>query len=984
MSKISRPTFLQIILSLLIFNLQFHGNSQTTMDPEQAILLKLKQHWSNPPSIKHWTSSSPTNTTSIHCTWPEIACAGGSVTGLSLLDKNITGTIPPFICDLQSLTLLDLQNNNIPGLFPTVLYNCSKLQTLDLSLNRFVGPIPGDVNRLSSRLRDLNLAYNNFNGDIPASIGRLSELRTLQIHLNEFNGTFPQEIGNLSNLESLWMAFNEFSPSMIPSSFTELKKLKSLWLSTANLIGKIPETIGNSTALKLLDLSANQLTGNIPSGLFLLRNLTTLHLQRNKLSGEIPRSVEALNLDMIDLSENELIGTIPDDFGKLTKLQGLALFSNQLSGEVPESIGRLPALQVIQCFSNYLSGELPPDFGIYSMLREFQVASNGFIGRLPENLCANGVLIRVTASDNYLTGELPSSLGNCSSLLSVRVHGNRLSGNIPAGLWTSFNLTTLMISDNMFTGHLPVKLATNLLLLEISNNLFSGEIPWNGISSWRNLMVFDASNNLFNGTIPQELTSLPLLTTLLLDRNHFSGNLPLKIKSWNSLTTLNLSGNRLSGQIPAAIGFLPALTHLDLSENELSGQIPPEIGLLRLNSLNLSSNSLTGRIPVEYENAVFNSSFLDNPGLCATNPLLGLDVCSSSNRKSRNLFFLLLAIFVPIAIALFVLAIMFAFHLIKNRPKRNVGSDLKWTVSSFQKLNFTELEILSCLSEDNIIGRGGSGEVYRVAVNGSPLAVKRIWNNRNSDRNIVNQFLAEAEILGRIHHSNIVKLWCYMSNEASKLLVYEYLENGSLYEWLHESKRQPSVSGSSVHRGVLDWPTRFKIAVGAARGLCYMHHDCSRPIVHRDMKSSNILLDTKFNAKIADFGLAMTKHAETKTMSFVAGSFGYIAPEYFETKRANEKIDVFGYGVVLLELATGRKAPDGGEYAGLAAWAHLHMRDGKPIEDALDVKIKEACYLDEMTDVFKLGIDCTDQVPSNRPAMDRVLQTLQGMNVQDE
>jgi serine/threonine protein kinase len=186
------------------------------------------------------------------------------------------------------------------------------------------------------------------------------------------------------------------------------------------------------------------------------------------------------------------------------------------------------------------------------------------------------------------------------------------------------------------------------------------------------------------------------------------------------------------------------------------------------------------------------------------------------------------------------------------------------------------------LTENNLIGSGGSGKVYRVAINraGDYVAVKRIWNNEKMDHNLEKEFLAEVQILGTIRHANIVKLLCCISSESSKLLVYEFMENQSLDRWLHGRKRSSSMGTSSVHNSVLDWPTRFQIAIGAARGLSYMHHDCSTPIIHRDVKSSNILLDSELKARIADFGLAriLAKQGEVHTMSVVAGSFGYMAP----------------------------------------------------------------------------------------------------------
>ncbi|GMQ06323.1 hypothetical protein CsSME_00050957 [Camellia sinensis var. sinensis] len=993
MSKITPTTSLQIlfsIFSLLLLTLPLHGNTQsTTTDSEQIILLRLKQHWYNPPSISHWTPPKfPNSNSSTHCNWPEITCTNGSVTGLSLPNKTIAVTIPQFICDLKNLTVIDFQYNYIPGPFPTVLYNCSKLKHLDLSQNFFVGRIPGDVDQLSTRLRVLNLNGNNFTGDIPLAIGRFHELRVLRLFQNELNGSFPPEIGNLSNLEMLELSDNAFLLMAIPSSFTQLRKLKQLWIKDSSLTGEIPVTIGNLTELEELDLSNNNLTGTIPSGLFLLKNLTKLYLYKNHLSGAIPWPIEALMMEIIDLSQNNLTGTIPADFGKLTLLSGLALFDNQLSGEIPESIGRLPSLRDVKLFTNNLSGTLPPEFGRYSKLQRFEIPSNHFTGKLPEHLCANGELLGVVAFDNNLTGELPNSLGNCSSLLIVRVHGNCLSGSIPAGLWTSSNLTMLMLSDNSFTGQLPRTLAPNLSRLEISNNKFSGEIP-SGLSSWKHLTVFSASNNFFSGTIPQELTSLPLLSTLVLDGNQFSGHLPSDIVSWKSLTLLNLSRNQLSGPIPDKLGSLPSLTDLDLSSNQFSGQIPTDIGLLRLTFLNLSSNCLTGRIPNEFENTFFNTSFLNNPGLCASNPSLALDICYSRFKTSSNISPWLIAIIVVVTTILVSSPIIFTLFQIKRAYQKRVhklNSKCEFTrFHTIEELSFKESEILSNLIENNVIGCGGSGKVYRIKLNclGKVVAVKQIQNIKKLDQKLEKEFLAEIQILGTIRHSNIVKLLCCISSETTKLLVYEYLENQSLDRWIH-GDMWPSTT-DSVHCGVLDWPKRLQIAVGAAKGLCYMHHDCTPSVIHRDVKSSNILLDSEFNAKVADFGLAkiLVKHVEHNTISTVVGSFGYFAPEYARTRRVNEKVDVYSFGVVLLELVTGRKANDGNEDMCLADWAfQYYNQEGNHMVDVLDEKVKEPHYLDEMTRVFELGIICTWPHPSNRPSMREVLRILLDCNHQ--
>ncbi|XP_059431679.1 receptor-like protein kinase 5 [Corylus avellana] len=954
-------------LFLLLFS---HATSQLN-DQEQAILLNLKQHWENPESLSRWSTSS----NSSHCTWPNITCnTDGSVTGISLQNMNITGTVPPFICDLNNLTTLDLSYNYMTSNeFPTALYNCSKLQYLDLSQNYFAGTLPNDIHRMAG-LRKLNIGANSFSGNIPASIGRLTELRILQLFACPFNGSFPPEIGNLSNLERLELAYILGITTTLPSEFTKLKKLKYLWVAGSNLVGEIPYKIGEMVALEHLDLSMNNLSGNIPSGLFMPKNLSIVYLYKNKLSGEIPRVVEASNMDVIDLSENNLTGTIPDDFGRLTKLSGLSLFFNQLSGKIPDSISRLPGLIVLKLFSNNFSGTLSPDFGRHSMLEEFQVASNRLTGQLPQHLGDNGRLVGVVAFDNNLSGQLPKSLENCNNLRIVFIKNNRFSGNIPSGLWTLFNLSKLLLSNNSFTGELPKRLSRNLLMLRISHNRFSGKIPV-GMFSSKNLVVLDASNNFLNGTIPQEITALPHLTTLFLDQNRLSGSLPSNILSWKSLTTLNLSRNAISGQIPKEFGSLPCLTDLDLSENQFSGQIPPQLGFLKLTSLNLSSNHLTGRIPNEFENDAYASSFLNNPRLCANSPSLNIHNCNSKLQNSSKPSSKLLAWILGLVIVV-LLGLLASFVVIRICKNRKHELDLKWKLTPFQSLNFTESDILSRLTEKNVIGCGGSGKVYRVAVNPvcEVVAVKKIWNSRKLEHKLEKEFIAEVKILSSIRHSNIVTLLCCISSDNSKLLVYEYLENRSLDLWLQRKSRKSTVSGS-IH---LNWPKRLQIAVGAAQGLSHMHHDCSQPIVHRDVKSSNILLDSEFNAKIADFGLAkmLIKQGEYTTMSVVAGSFGYIAPEYAHTMRVNEKIDVYGFGVILLELATGRKAYDDDEHTSLVEWAWRHIQEGNPIVDALDEEVKELCYIDEMCCVFKLGINCTSRQPSMRPSMKEVLKVL--------
>ncbi|XP_028100046.1 receptor-like protein kinase 5 [Camellia sinensis] len=740
MSKMTSP-FSKLPLSFFYFFITlmpFHVISQspaTTAD--QTTLLNLKKLWQSPPWTASWNSSSSP------CTWPEIQCTAGTVTGLLLRDKNIMGTIPPSICDLKNLTVLDLSYNYLQGDFPKVLYNCSGLQYLDLSQNFFVGSIPSDIDRLSS-LRFINVGGNNFSGEIPPAISQLQELRTLHLYKNQFNGTVPIEIGNLANLVTLGMSYNTMlSPSIIPIEFGNLKKQEYLWMTMTNLIGKIPDSFANLSSLQHLDLAMNNLDGPLPQGLFQLKNLSVVHLSRNSLSGEIPNPIES-----------NLIG-------------------------------------------------------------------------------------------------------------------------------------------------------------------------------------------------------------------------------------LDMSMNNLSGQIPAIFGSLPDLLTLDLSENQFSGQIPPELGHLKLTNLNLSSNQFSGKISDEFDYLAYETSFLNNSKLCAKTPISNLPNCLTKNSKSNGSSPTILVVVLVFTVILFIATIILTVFMVRDYQRKKIKQDLAgWKLTSFQRFDFTKKIILSGLTENNLIGSGGSGKIYHIAVNnlGDCVAVKKIWNNGKSDHKLEKEFLAEVEILGTIWHSNIVKLLCCISSDDSKLLVYEYMEKQSLEKWLHGKKRTSSATALSslVHHTVLDWATRLQIAVGAAQGLCYMHHDCSLPIIHRNVKSSNILLDSEFKAKIADFELAkiLAKSDVPTSMSAVAGSIGYFAPEYAYTRKENEKIDVYSFGVVLLELVTGREPNDGDEHTSIVEWAWRQYEKGNSIAHTFDKDINESHYLKEMTTVDILGLACTVTQPFSRPSMKEVSQIL--------
>ncbi|XP_052139942.1 receptor-like protein kinase HSL1 [Oryza glaberrima] len=955
------------ILILFLLLLLFSLSAAQPSANEQKLLLAIKQDWDNPAPLSSWSSTG---------NWTGVIYNNitGQVTGLSFPSFHIARPIPASVCSLKNLTYIDLSFNNLTSDFPTVLYGCSALEFLDLSNNQLSGRLPGDIDKLSSGMLHLNLSSNAFVGDVPSAIGRFSKLKSLVLDTNRFNGNYPgAAIGGLVELEMLTLASNPFKPGPIPDEFSKLTKLTYLWLSFMNLTGAIPDALSTLTELTLLDISVNKMQGEIPKWIWKLEKLEQLYLFANKFTGGIGPDITALNLQQLDLSMNKLTGPIPEDIANMKNLSLLYLYYNNLTGPIPTGVGLLPNLTDIRLFNNMLSGSLPPELGKYSELGNFEVSNNNLSGELPDTLCFNKKFYDLVVFNNSFSGVFPANLGDCETINNVMAYNNHFVGDFPKKIWSFALLTNVMIYNNEFTGTLPSEISPNITRIEIGNNLFSGALPSAAIA----LKSFKAENNQFSGALPDDMSRLANLTELILAGNRLSGSISSSIKSLTMLTALNLSRNRISGEIPSALGWMD-LTMLDLSDNELTGDIPQEFNNLHLNSLNLSSNQLSGEVPETLQNGAYDRSFLGNPGLCATTDMaMNLPPCGSGNGVRNKLSMSLITVFSVLAGVLFIGAVAIRLLMLRHQKRRQ---DLAgWKMTPFRTLDFSECDVLGNLHEDNVIGSGGSGKVYRINIGGKGsagkvVAVKRLWRTAaKSDAKSDKEFDAEVRILGEVRHINIIDLLCCISGDDTKLLVYEYMENGSLDRWLHRR------DDGGAPTAPLQWPTRLCIAIDAARGLSYMHHECAQPIMHRDVKSSNILLDPAFRAKIADFGLAriLVKSGEPNSISAIGGTFGYMAPEYGCRAKVNEKVDVYAFGVVLLELTTGRVANDGGADWCLAEWAWRRYKAGGELHDVVDESIQDrAAFLEDAVAVFLLGMICTGEDPASRPTMKEVLEQL--------
>ncbi|KAJ6292595.1 hypothetical protein OIU78_024719 [Salix suchowensis] len=812
----------------------------------------------------------------------------------------------------------------------------NSVTSIDLSNTNVAGPFPSLLCRLQN-LTSLSFSNNNINSTLPLDISACQNLQHLDLSQNLLTGTLPHTLadlpnlryldltgnnfsGNITTLRMLNLSYNPFTPGRIPPEFGNFTNLEILWLSQCNLIGEIPDSLGRLKKLRDLDLAYNNLVGSIPKSLTELTSVVQIELYNNSLTGGLPRGMGKLTeLKRFDASMNRLTGWIPDELCQLP-LESLNLYENGFTGTLPPGIADSPNLYELRLFQNGLTGELPQNLGKNAPLRWLDVSNNHLTGQIPASLCQYGELEEILMIYNSFSGQIPESLSHCRSLTRVRLGYNRLSGEVPTGLWG-----------------LP-----RVSLFDLVNNSFSGPIS-KTVASAANLSKLIIDRNNFDGNLPEEIGFLANLSEFSGSENRFNGSLPGSIVNLKELGSLDLHGNALSG--------MSVLNYLDLSNNRFSGKIPIGLQNLKLNKLNLSSNRLSGEIPPLFDKEMYKSSFIGNPGLCGD--IEGLCDGKGGGGKYRN------------------------FKKARDADKS------RWTLMSFHNLGFSEYEILDCLDEDNVIGSGSSGKVYKVVLsNGEAVAVKKLWGAPKKQSDDVekgqviqdNCFDAEVATLSKIRHKNIVKLWCCCTARDCNLLVYEYMPNGSLGDLLHSSKA-----------GLLDWPTRYKIVADAAEGLSYLHHDCVPPIVHRDVKSNNILLDGDYGARVADFGAAKVfdSTGKLKSMSVIAGSCGYIAPEYAYTLRVNEKSDIYSFGVVILELVTGKRPvdPDYGE-KDLVNWVCTTI-DQKGVDHVIDSKL-DSCFKEEISKVLNIAILCTNPLPINRPSMRRVVKMLQEIGAENQ
>ncbi|PON32890.1 Tyrosine-protein kinase, partial [Parasponia andersonii] len=557
------------------------------------------------------------------------------------------------------------------------------------------------------------------------------------------------------------------------------------------------------------------------------------------------------NLVHLNLADAGLIGRIPPEIGTLSKLNHLDLSRNSLTGQLPLSLANLSQLVKLDLCDNKLNGFIPYQLGSLKNL------------------------VALNLSMNFFGGPIPSALGLLTNLTHLDLSSNKIEGQLPYSITRLAQLEMLDASSNRINGSIPLQMGEqgNLSCLNLSNNVMSGIIP-NDITLLPNLRLLDLSSNSFHGAVPVTKYSFSPLEIIDLSRNYLIGGIPVEICFIVTLTTLDLSNNSIGGQIPYCLDNLIKLTSLNLAYNNLNGQIP--LSLVSLLEMNLLNNSLVAQVPDKYRYCFPAKAFVGNKKLCGN--IKGLRHCDLP-------FFSIIMLLVPMSICIgasLFLVISYIFSLVwiliqwpgvkkvnpVNIETKNEDAFSIWNYDG----QIAYEDIIKATQDFDIrccIGSGGYGSVYRAQLpNGKIVALKKLHESEAEEPALRKSFTNEVKTLTEIRHRNIVRLNGFCLHKRSMFLIYEYMERGSLF----------CVLSNDAEAMELDWSKRVNVIKGIAHALSYMHHDCSSPIVHRDVTSTNILLNSKLEAFVSDFGTAKLIDPDSSNQTMMAGTYGYIAP----------------------------------------------------------------------------------------------------------
>ncbi|ESR62166.1 hypothetical protein CICLE_v10018259mg, partial [Citrus x clementina] len=952
----------------------------------------------------------------------------GNLSFLVYLDfsgNSFHDTIPNELKQLRRLKIVDLSNSSLSGSLPDDLCNIfPELESFDVSSNKITGQLPsslGDCNKL----KRLSISVNKITGTIPRTVGNLTELES----------EFPPAIFNVSSLKSIVLADNSLSGS-IPVDFC--LHLEELYLYNNKFTGRIPKNLGNSmneemaTIVKnktweMLDVKSAFLNGEIEEEVYVEQpkryevkaEENKVYRLRKALYGlkQAPRAwnsridryfikngfdrssskpslyvkkegtdflivclyVDDLiycgtNLKMVEEFKKSMLDEFEmTDLGLMKQLQILDLSLNHLTtGSSTQghsfytSLTNCRYLRRLVLQNNPLKGALPNSMGNLSTSLEYFFASSTELrGAIPVEFGNLINTIVLSLYKNKLSSTIPTTVGKLQKLQGLDLSYNNIQGPIPSELCQLESLNTLLLPGNAFQGQISPCLAnlTSLRYLNLSSNRLNSTIP-STFWSLEYILVVDFSFNLLSGCLPQDIGNLKVLTGLYLSGNQLSCSIPSGISGLKDLTYLGLATNGFEGSIPQSMGSLISLESLDLSDNKFSGVIPKSFeALSHLSFLNVSFNGLEGEIPSGGPFVNFTAeSFMQNLALCGSSRLQVPPCKTGSSQQSKATRLVLRYILPAIATTMVVLALII---ILLRRRRRN---------KTLRRISYLELRLATNgFSESNLLGTGIFSSVYKATFADGMNAAIKVFNFQE-DR-ALKSFDAECEVMRRIRHRNLVKIFSSCSNPGFKALILQYMPQGSLERWLYS------------HNYLLNIEQRLDIMIDVASALEYLHQGYSTSIIHCDLKPSNVLLDDDMVAHLGDFGIAkLLDGVDSMKQTMTLATIGYMAPEYGSEGIVSTSGDVYSFGILMMETLTRRKPTDEmftGEMC-LKHWVEESLPDAVTDvidanllsgEEEADVAAKKKC----MSSVMSLALKCSAEIPEERMSIKDALVDLKNI-----
>ncbi|XP_024517128.1 probable LRR receptor-like serine/threonine-protein kinase At1g06840 [Selaginella moellendorffii] len=824
---------------------------------------------------------------------------------------------------------------------------------------------------------ELRLLNHQLSGTLAPELGNLRWLRILDVMWNDFTGSIPPTFGMLENLDLLLLNGNKLTGEL-PWELGNLTRMNRIQIDQNNITGPIPPTFGNLTSAKHFHMNNNSLTGSIPPDIGRLPNIVHILLDNNKLEGRLPVELSNLRntLLILQLDNNRFAddAVIPAEYGTLQNLFKISLRNCNIQGQVPD-LSRISQLGYLDLSNNNLTGEIP-NTGISSNITSIDL------------------------SNNSLSGNIPSSFNNLPNLQALILHDNRLNGSVDgaliAGLRNSSQRLLLDFQSNSFSNVDPSLVAN----ISASSGMYSAWLGGNPLcqNSPRSLSPVCQSGTLVSQTAQD---------------NGFGNN---RSESCTGLCDPNselIPALAVRGQCvcasPAVVAYRlksPGFTFFDRYINRFEGYISSGLNLTRDQvflkgfrwekgprlAMNISfyppvQNRTNNVSELRRLYHAFGGWLIPDDDVFGPYEFLGFtppfgidlyDIIPRPEKKKLTAGAIAGILIAVVAVTAAVVGTV-VFFLARRRSKRMGKSSRKRIITDKRELNemlkvagvksFSYGEMLAATAsfdDARLAGQGGYGKVYRgVLSDGHVVAVKRAEEGSLQG---THEFYTEIELLSRVHHRNLLSLVGYCDDEGEQMLVYEFMEGGTLRERLSPTIKLP-----------LDFATRLRIALGSARGILYLHTEANPPIFHRDIKASNILLDGKNIPKVADFGLSRLAPSPDldgvtpgHVSTVVKGTPGYLDPEYFLTRKLTDKSDVYSFGVVLMELVTGMHPISQGKNLVREVTATYQAGMVLSIVDQ-----RMGSYPSEgLEPMLRLALSCVKENPNDRPSMGAVVRDL--------